>query len=102
TAGCNATRRPSPPRHGAARVVGVLRAGRGAGPGRAGRECRRSIRARRAGGRAAPRPVLRAAGLRREARGRAGAGMTVFLVAFVIKIVVVFTVIMVGVALLTL
>src|SRR5437588_5589702 len=54
------------------------------------------------GGRAAPRPVLRAAGLRREARGRAGAGMTVFLVASVIKIVVVFTVIMVGVALLTL
>src|SRR5256714_4456015 len=88
--------------HGAARLVGVLRAGRGLGPRRVRRQCRRGVRARRAGNRGVPRPVLRAARVRRQARGRRGPRMSFFLVASIIKIVVVFTVIMVGVALLTL
>src|SRR5919197_3711590 len=89
-------------RDGAARLVGVLRTGGGARAGRAARQRRRGIRARGAGDRAVARSVLRAPGLRRQACGRDGAGVSFFLVASVVKIVVVFTVIMVGVALLTL
>src|SRR3989442_1021110 len=87
-------------------MVGVLRAGRDAGGGtpQAGGHGRRGIRPAGGIGGGISRALLRPARVRRSTsayRG-SGAGMTFFLVGSIIKIVVVFTVIMVGVALLTL
>src|SRR5207245_1656722 len=85
-------------------VVGAGRAADGAGPQRGARRTGRGVRpARPVGGR-----VRRVELSRPRPRGQAGhcrsgsAGVTFFLISSIIKIIVVFTVIMVGVALLTL